>query len=326
MNLRILFSVSSILTTVFVRVSVAAPITDEAYKADLGANIQEYSEGEIRQGRYLVRLGGCADCHTTRTDRPFAGGQRMDTPVGVYYSANITPDPNTGLGHWTFYDFRRALRYGISPQHYAYYPAFPYRSYTKITDQDLRKMWAYLKSLKPESNAVPPNEPAFGINRVSVLGWWSTYFVAPKLYGWLPEETRMQTSYGPFKPVRNQSKGWNRGAYLAEGLFHCTECHTSRLAVTGGLKIDYWMAGGNWKVGDLYAPNITPDPETGRPWTREQWRKFLRVGRTPQNTYPRAEMSLVIQNTAAMTDEDADALIEYLMALKPIYYRAADVR
>ena len=194
----------------------------------------------IKQGEYLTRAGDCVACHTVKDGKPFAGGLGIRTPFGTYYAPNITPDKKHGLGTWTEDEFIRAMKQGIRKDGGHLFPVFPYLYYNKVTDQDLKSIWAYLQAI-PAINK--PNKPIdawlpFRI-RFSQLFW--------KLLFFKPYEE-------PFRSDPNRSKDWNRGAYLVQGLGHCSMCHTP-LNLLGAPKRSLMFTGGH--VDGYYAPNLT---------------------------------------------------------------------
>ncbi len=198
----------------------------------------------IKKGEYLVKMGDCISCHTDTDEgkqaQPFAGGLGIDTPFGTIYTPNITPDKETGIGNWKDEDFIRALHDGVSPEGYQYYPAFPYTSFHYVTDDDIRAIAAYLRSIpavkqKDKKNAMPwPFSWRF-----MMVGWKTMFFYGRHAY---------------FKPDPTKSAQWNRGAYLVLGLGHCGECHTPR-GILGEMKQDKFLGGAF--VDGYYAPNIS---------------------------------------------------------------------
>jgi len=182
-------------------VRVAAALTILSLAAVSGAE-----DSAIERGEYLVAAGGCVDCHTGEggDSIPLAGGRAIDSPFGTFYSPNITPDIETGIGNWSDNDFVNAFREGVSPDGDDYYPAFPYTSYTGITRSDLLAMKQYLFSLEPVAQKSPEHDLAWYIStRLAAKAWKLTNFDA-----------------GQFIPDKNESDQWNRGAYLVRHLGH----------------------------------------------------------------------------------------------------------
>ncbi len=258
---------------------------------------------DLDEGAYLVKIAGCADCRSPHSDAPFGGGLKLVTPFGAFYTPNITPDGDTGIGRWDFPKFQRAMRDGVSPGGQYYYPAFPYRSYTKITDPDLEKIWAYLVSQRPVYKENHPQQLSYPYNQRWGLFIWQGIFLQE----------------GPAISDPTKSAEWNRGAYIAEALAHCAECHTPRNAWTGALELSKWMAGSAVPINGRLAPNLTRDVITGRgSWSGKDWERFLLSGRNPQGKYPSAEMAQVINNTSSLTPDDRAALVSYMMSLPAI--------
>ena len=258
----------------------------------LAGCVTAFAQGDAKKGEYLAKVAGCLGCHTD--DRPgavpFAGGRQLDTPFGKFYGPNLTPHPQAGLGKWSEADFRRALRLGERPDGGHYYPAFPYTSFTGMSDADIRDLWAYLRSLAPSDRASRAHELRFPYNWRALIGFWKWLFFTP----------------GP--------AAVNRGAYLAGPLGHCGECHTPRNFL-GGLKKDRWFAGG--KLPDGRTPNLTPTRL--KRWSDKALAEFLRSGATPEGDVPSEVMDEVIRNTTSqLTAQDLAALIVHLRSLPPL--------
>ncbi|MHB1141821.1 MAG: c-type cytochrome [Sulfuricaulis sp.] len=256
-------------------------------------------------GEYLFRAAGCAGCHTDAENQgaPLAGGRALHSPFGTFYASNITPDPDTGIGNWSETDFVRALREGISPQGKHYYPAFPYTSYTRLTDADLSAIWTYLRSLKPVRQANRPHELPWYLRSRATLRIWKTMFFNPD----------------PYQPHADQSPAWNRGAYLVNAVTHCGECHTPR-NMLGGFRQSQHLAGNPDGVDDAKVPNITPDRGTGiGKWTENDLVYYLETGATPDGDYAGDAMADVIDNsTSYLTQDDRRAIAVYIKALPAV--------
>ncbi|MGB0630957.1 MAG: c-type cytochrome [Alphaproteobacteria bacterium] len=258
----------------------------------------------VKKGEYLTIAGGCVSCHTDfkKKGQPFAGGAPIPTPFGTFFPPNITPSKQHGIGNWSDADFIRAMREGINPEGAHYFPAFPYTSYTRITEPDLKAMKAYLFSLKPVELASTPHDISFPFSwRFLQTGWKLLFF-----------------REGEFEPGPGRSSEVNRGAYLANALAHCGECHTPRNRL-GGLDYDSWMAGTPNGPENEKIPNITPDSETGLSWTVPEIVAYLKTGSTPDFDFAGSMMADVIaHNTGKLTDADLKAIAEYLKSLPPI--------
>ncbi|HEY7744329.1 MAG TPA: cytochrome c [Burkholderiales bacterium] len=256
------------------------------------------AQGDAKRGEYLARAGGCLGCHTEAKEgaTPYAGGRELKTPFGTFYGPNITPHPQAGIGRWGEADFIRAMRHGRRPDGANYFPAFPYPSFTGIADNDLRDLWAYLRTLAPSSQA------SRGHDLWLFFGWrflvtvWKWFFFTP----------------GPFVSAPGVSDIINRGAYLVQALGHCGECHTPRNFL-GGPKKSRSLAGGKGPEGNDI-PNLTP---TGlKKWSDKELQDFLVIGTTPDGDFPDESMAEVITNTTSkLTPQDLAAMIAYLRAL-----------
>lgn len=264
------------------------------------------SDEAVQRGLYLLNAAGCVSCHTVEnsgTEGFLAGGRELDTPFGTFYTPNITPDKETGIGNWDDADFVRALRYGFSPAGEHYYPAFPYTSYAGMTRQDMLDLKAYLFTV-PAINK--PNKP-------HELVWYASWREPLRGWKWLNHST------AGFQPDPEQTEEWNRGAYLVNHLGHCGECHTPR-GWTGAVDFDYHLAGNpDGPEGDV-VPNITPDRETGLgKWSESDIDTFLEMGMLPDGDFVGASMTDVIdENTARLTPEDRQAIAVYLKSLAPL--------
>ncbi|MET0292720.1 MAG: cytochrome c, partial [Steroidobacteraceae bacterium] len=205
------------------------------------------AEDVTERGEYLVRAGNCISCHTAPGGRVFAGGVPFPTDFGTIYSTNITPDPKTGIGGWTFAQFDAAMRKGVRPDGSHLYPAFPYPNFTKLSEDDVQTLYAYFMSIRPIEQAPTPNTMKFPFGQRALMGAWKAMFF---------EE-------GKFQPDPKQSEQWNRGAYLVQGLAHCGACHTPR-NLLGAEKMDRAFSGGVLREvmddRDLAraAPDLTP--------------------------------------------------------------------
>ena len=255
------------------------------------------AQGDITKGLYLAKAAGCVGCHTDNKPGavPFAGGRALDTPFGTFYGPNITPDRKTGLGGWSEADFQRALRLGERPDGAHYFPAFPYPSFSGMTDADIRDLWAYLKSLPPTERVNREHELQFPFGWRFLVTFWKWLFFAP----------------APFTPAPQATDAVNRGAYLVRVLGHCGECHTPRNYL-GGPKTDRLLAGA--KMPDGRTANLTPTRLLK--WSDTDLKKFLMEGLTPGGDVAADAMSEVIQNTTSrLTPKDLEALIAYLRTL-----------
>jgi mono/diheme cytochrome c family protein len=263
-----------------------------------------WAQGDAKRGEYLAKAGGCVGCHTAEGDKaaPFAGGRALKTPFGTFYGPNITPHPAAGIGRWSEADFARALREGLRPDGAHYFPAFPYPSFTRITDADVRDLWAYLRSLPPNARASREHDLRFPFRwRFLVLGWKWLFF-----------------SPGPFAPAPGRAAEVNRGDYLVNALGHCGECHTPRNFLGGPVR-DRLLAGtakGKGPEGKR-VPNITPAKL--KEWSNKELRDFLLTGITSDGDVVAEMMGEVIRNTTSqLTPQDLGAVIAYLRTLPAV--------
>jgi len=255
----------------------------------------------VRRGEYLTRAGDCIACHTSDTGRPFAGGRAISTPFGTIYTPNITPDPDTGIGRWTDADFMRAMHEGIGKDGQRLYPAFPYVEYTRVTDQDVQAIRAYLNTVVPVRYTPPSNDLRFPFNQRWLMIFWNL----------------LNFDEGRFVPDPKQSAEWNRGAYLVEGLAHCEECHTPR-NFTQGLKTGERLSGAiqaGW-----HAYNITPHKTSGiGGWSDQEVASYLSTGIAQGRASAAGPMADVVSNsTQYLNREDLRSIAIYLRALKPV--------
>jgi mono/diheme cytochrome c family protein len=257
--------------------------------------------GDAKRGEYLVKAGGCVGCHTEEKKDavPFAGGRALNTPFGTFYGPNITPHPDAGIGRWSEENFLRAMRHGERPDGANYFPAFPYPSFTRIADADLRDLWAYLRTLPPSNRANHAHDLRFPFGiRLLVTVWKWLFFTS-----------------GAFVPDAKVAAPVNRGAYLVQALGHCGECHTPRNFV-GGPKRDRFLAGGKGPDGKNI-PNLTPAKL--KKMSDAELKDFLQTGATPDGDVVAEAMGEVITNTTSkLSVEDLMAVIAYLRSLPAI--------
>lgn len=265
----------------------------------------------VERGKYLLYAGGCITCHTTiktlKVKGPIlGGGDALKTPFGTFYGPNITPHKLQGIGRWREADFVRAMREGRSPSGHNYFPSFPYPSFTKITDDDLKALWAYLRTLKPVARPSRPHDLNFPFNSRFMVRFWK----------WL------NFRRGPARVDPAKSKQWNRGAYLVTALGHCGECHTPR-GPLGGVYNSLALSGVR-SFPDGIFPNITPDKLTGiGRWSASDIVSVLKLGILPDGDFVSAEMVDVVEHgTSHLSDNDLQAIAVYLKSLRPIRNRA----
>jgi len=270
----------------------------------LFASVAWGQENAVQRGRYLVYAGGCITCHSADDDDSgaLAGGRALESPFGTFYSPNITPDEQTGIGSWSDEDFLSAFWEGVGPEGRYYFPAFPYTSYTGLTREDLLAIKAYLFTLEPVRRENRAHElPWYLDTRLAAAAWQLIKFDAAR-----------------FEPDPAQSPEWNRGAYLVRHLGHCGECHTPR-DMLGGSLADREMAGIP-KGGDFKsAPNISSHPRDGiGAWSSQELGLLLEIGMLPDGDFVGGGMAAVVDdNTSQLTREDRSAIAAYLQSLPP---------
>ena len=253
-----------------------------------------------QQGAYLAAAGDCISCHTIDGGKPFAGGYRLDTPFGYLLAPNITPDAETGIGRWTADDFYRALHDGVDRHGQDMYPAMPYTFYTRVTRADSDAIFAYLRTVPAVRNAVDVNHLNFPFNqRWTMAGWRELYFTE-----------------GTYQSDPSRSATWNRGAYLVEGLAHCSACHSPR-DVLGGIESKHQYTGA--EIDGWFAPNLSSNLHEGLgSWTAQEIAAYLKTGARPGTTTAFGPMAEVVHNsTSQLNDADLAAMGEYLKSLPP---------
>ncbi len=269
------------------------------------------SAGDVEHGRYVFTIAGCSSCHTTKADKKnsvfLAGGRAFKTAFGTFFSPNITPDPKFGIGEWSEEDLARALKQGVSPKGDHYFPVFPYPSYTRITDEDIRDLWAYLRTVPAVRRANREHDaaPVFGW-RIS-LGPWKAMNFKP----------------GPLPATPAKGPVWNRGAYIVEALAHCGECHTPRDRL-GGRIDDMHMAGTANGPDGVAVPNITAHKATGiGGWSDGDFKSLFSLGMLPDGDFVGDGMGDVVDNLGILSAADRQAIIVYLKSLPAIENRVS---
>src|ERR1700693_4287482 len=221
-----------------------------------------FSAELVSKGESLAAAGHCMSCHIRPAGQPYAGGYGVNTPFGIIYGSNITPDPETGIGQWSPEAFARAMREGVSRDGSHLFPAFPYYAYTELWDDDVKALYAYLMTRPPVRATVPANTIPFPLNiRAFQEGWKILFFRS-----------------GRYRPDPSKGAEWNRGAYLAEALSDCGGCHTPRNSL-GAEKIRDAYAGA--VVDGWIAPALTEANPSPVPWTQDELMSYLRTGLGP---------------------------------------------
>lgn len=263
------------------------------------------AETEIERGEYLVRAANCVSCHTAPGAAVFAGGVAFPTDFGTIYSTNITPDRVTGIGSWSFEQFEGAMRRGLRPDGQHLYPAFPYTSFTKIDDTDLKALYAYFMSLRPVNAPAKPNELKFPYSQRELLGVWNAMFF---------EE-------GRYKADATRTAQWNRGAYLVEGLAHCSACHSPR-NLLGAEKRDALYTGGTLMEPDeehgpvlRAAPSLASSAHGIGAWSEDDVAAYLKKGINSRTRLMGTMNEVVLNSTRYLSDADTRAMAVYLKSL-----------
>ncbi len=254
----------------------------------------------VERGEYLAKAADCMVCHTTQGGKEYAGGLGFKLPFGTLYSTNITPDKETGIGNYSDQDFLNAVHRGVRRDGARLYPAMPYTSYTYITDADALAIKAYLFSLPPVRAEAPANTLAFPFNQRWAMAFWSELF---------NPDTR-------FEPDLSKSAEWNRGAYLAEALAHCGECHTPRnfaFALNNRKKFAGAVTAG-WR-----AFNISSDKATGvGGWRDDDLISYLSIGHAAGHGTASGPMGEAVDHSfSQMAPEDIRAVVAYLRSVPP---------
>lgn len=270
--------------------------TDQTAAADVAPAL-------IARGEYVARLSDCVACHSVPGGAPFTGGLEMATPLGAIHTTNVTPDPETGIGRYSLADFDRAVRHGVAPGGRRLYPAMPYPSYAKLSDDDVRALYAFfMKGIPPVRQANIPSEIPWPLNMRWPIALWNGVFA----------------DTAPYAAKTGQDELWNRGAYIVQGPGHCGSCHTPRGLAFNEKALD--ESGTPFLAGALldgwYAPSLRNDHNTGLGrWSEPEIVQFLKTGRN-QHAVVFGSMTEAFNNsTQFMSDDDLAAIARYLKSL-----------
>ena len=269
--------------------------------ATVPASALPQRQPNLENGQTMFHAGGCASCHATpgQDDKTkLGGGFALKSPFGTFYAPNISPDRNDGIGKWSEPDFVSAMVKGTSPDGSHLYPAFPYTSYQRMRYDDIRDLFAYIRTLPAVQGKAKPHELPFPFNIRRTLGAWKFLFLDGK----------------PFQPDAGKDVAWNRGAYLVNGPGHCAECHSPRNAL-GGIVESQRFAGGPEPTGDGFVPNIT---QKSLSLSQENLVKLLETGETPDGDTIGGEMAKVTSNTGKLSAADREAIATYIRSLPPV--------
>lgn len=295
---------ASLLVCLIVAGAVAWFVTRTPASPFDGAPAREAPSAElIERGEYVARLSDCVACHSTPSSAPFAGGLEMATPMGSIFATNITPDPITGIGSYTLADFDRAVRLGVARDGHRLYPAMPYPSYAKLSDEDVRALYAYfLNDVRPVQQENKAGEIPWPLNLRWPLALWNGVF----------------TDSGTYQARNSEDALWNRGAYIVQGAGHCGSCHTPRGLIMNEKALDgsdpLYLSGA--LLDGWYAPSLRGDINTGLGrWSEEEVVQFLKTGRNRHAVVFGSMADAFNNSTQFMTDEDLAAVAHYLKSL-----------
>lgn len=257
-----------------------------------------FSPELVEKGESLAGLGNCAVCHTAEGGEDFAGGLALPTPFGTIYSTNITPDAETGIGGWSEEAFIRAVKLGVDRKGQHLYPAFPYDYYTRVTDEDLKAIYAYLMTLAPVSAKAPENDLPFPFNQRELLAGWKLLF--------------LDTT--PIVPNPDKDEDWNRGQYLVEGLGHCGACHSPRNALGAAVKTGEKAYAGGEAEG-WYAPALNQEYIAQVPWNVDSLANYLIDGWDRDHGPASGPMRPVVDDLYMQSEDDVVAIATYILDL-----------
>jgi mono/diheme cytochrome c family protein len=256
----------------------------------------------LDNGKVIFNIGGCASCHARPgQDDPtlLGGGLALTSPFGTFYAPNISPNPVDGIGRWSEADFVTAMLKGTSPQGTHYFPVLPYSSYQSMKLEDIRDLFAYLKTLPQAAGKIRDHDLPFLVSIRRNVGIWKFLFFEGR----------------PFRPDPKRSAEWNRGAYLVNGPGHCAECHSPR-NLLGGITTSLRFSGAPNLEGEGWVPNIT---QAGLgDWSEEDIAEFLKTGEMPEGDSAGGSMVPVIRNTSQLGDADRAAMATYLKSLPAV--------
>ncbi|MCQ0988086.1 molybdopterin cofactor-binding domain-containing protein [Jiella marina] len=257
-----------------------------------------FSSDILARGREVFAAGNCADCHTVKGGAANAGGLAMETPFGTIYTSNITPDPKTGLGEWSFAAFDRAMRKGVSRDGTSLYPAFPYTSFAKMSGDDMFALYAFLQTLEPVEQETPKAAMAVPFNLRPLNAVWKAVY---------HDETQLA-------PDAEKSPAWNRGRYLVQATGHCSACHSPRNAL--GAEKGGAAALSGAPVKGWYAPAIAGEKAASFGWSEESFYQYLRTGVAGDLAAAAGPMAEVVSNLRELPDSDIRAMATYLASMQ----------
>ena len=283
--LALLILVALLLSTWRPALSPIEPPAPESFDAAL-----------VRRGAQLAAVGNCAGCHTAPGGLPYAGGVPLETPFGMVHGTNTTPDAETGIGRWSEAAFRRAMREGVARHGARLYPVFPYTHFTRIGDDELHALYAFLMTRQPVQAKTPSNRLQFPFGLRPLLAGWSLLYL---------DRT-------PLRSEPRMSAEWNRGAYLVRSLGHCSSCHTPRDALGGEEALRYLDGG---EADGWHAPALNARSPSPLPWTAEQLESYLRTGIAPDHAIAAGPMADVVEGLAQAAPADVRAIAVYIASV-----------
>jgi mono/diheme cytochrome c family protein len=291
------------ITLLIIAAALAAALVIAIHVPDPGIpSTVAQRQPDVTRGEYIYRLGDCAACHTKPGGKTLAGGYALVTPLGTIYSTNITPDRDHGIGSYSLTDFARAVRLGVTPDGTRLYPAMPYTSYAKMSDEDVQDMYAYLqKNITPVSEPAPATKLPWPFNMRWTMAFWNVVF--------------LDSSH--FTPDSSKDAQWNRGAYVVEALEHCGECHTPR-AITQNLDNAKKFSGTvlqGWK-----AYNITASKQSGvGGWSDDALASYLSTGHADGHSSASGPMAEAVSNSLRFANaDDVKAIVAYVRSTPAI--------
>jgi mono/diheme cytochrome c family protein len=258
--------------------------------------LASFAPAKIAAGARLAALGDCATCHAGADGQAYAGGAAIQTPFGAIHATNITPDPETGIGSWSFEAFRRAMVEGVARDGSHLYPAFPYPHFAAMGDDDIAALYAYFMTRNPVHATAPANHLDFPFGLRPLLAGWKLLYMPGK----------------PFCPDPSRRVAWNRGAYLVKTIGHCGACHTP-LNPLGAERRKLALAGGQVEGWD--APSLTAGSTAPEPWTEAQLFTYLRTGFEPRHGAAAGPMAPVVAELGPVPDDDLRSIATYLASM-----------
>ena len=304
MRLRRIIAALALLAVAGTGLFYVLTIPKPAVTGTLPARTANLGNGEI-----MFNAGGCASCHATpkqEDTRRLGGGLALNTPFGRFHVPNLSSDAAHGIGAWSEEAFVNAMLRGVGRNGEHLYPAFPYTSYQRMSLDDVRDLFAFLRTLPAETTSNRPHELPFPFNVRRGLGLWKLIYLDGQI----------------FVPDASRSAQLNRGAYLVEGPSHCAECHSER-DLLGGILPERRFAGGPHPEGKGWIPNITPGANGIAAWSDKDIAYLLETGTTPDYDSVGSNMADVVVNTGKLPAQDREAMAAYIKTLPPRAGKAA---